>query len=329
MTDRFTSLSGVSIPIVQAPMSGAVGPALAAAVSNAGGLGTLPLWGDDLATIVRKITQVRGLTDRTFAVNLNLNWPQHDLLRVCLDEGVTIISLFWGNPAELTKIAHDNGAIVMHTVASANEARRAIDCGVDIIVAQGVEAGGHVLGTVSTMALVPAVVDAVSPVPVIAAGGISDGRGMAAALALGASGVWVGTRYLASPEAEIHEAYRTLLLNSSEDDTEHSVLFDIDWPDAPHRAIRNSTFRTWHADGRQAPGERPGEGDVIGTTADGDDVVRYQSHTPRPDDQGDVEAGSLWCGQGVGLVQNMQAADEITREIWRDAQETLRRLGRP
>jgi NAD(P)H-dependent flavin oxidoreductase YrpB (nitropropane dioxygenase family) len=126
----------------------------------------------------------------------------------------------------------------MHTVASAEDARRAVQCAVDIVVAQGWEAGGHVRGSVASMALIPAVVDAVSPTPVIAAGGIADGRGLAAALALGAAGAWIGTRFLASD----HPRYRELLLHATENDTVFAEeLFDIRWPKAPHRVLRNKT----------------------------------------------------------------------------------------
>ena len=147
-----------------------------------------------------------------------------------------IISFFWRDPAGLVDLAKAAGATVMHTVANARDARAAVERGVDVIVAQGWEAGGHVRGTVATPPLVPAVVDAVAPVPVIAAGGIADGRGLAAVLALGASGAWIGTRLLASEEAHPHPEYLERVFAASEDDTIHlDDLFHISWPDAPHR----------------------------------------------------------------------------------------------
>src|SRR5829696_2135956 len=131
----------IDIPIIQAPMGGAVGPSLAAAVSNAGGLGMLVLWRADAATIRNQIRETRALTKRPFGVNLNLDFPQEQRLAVCLEEKVAIISLFWGDPAALAPRAKSGGATVLHTVESADDARRAVDCGVDIIVAQGWEAG--------------------------------------------------------------------------------------------------------------------------------------------------------------------------------------------
>ena len=175
---------------------GVVGPTLAAAVSNAGGLGMLVPWRADLATVRRQIQETRALTSKPFGVNLNLEFPQEERLEVSLDEGVRIISFFWRDPAAADAAREAAGATVLHTVGSAADARRAADCGVDIIVAQGWEAGGHVRGMVATMPLIPAVVDAVSPIPVVAAGGIPTAAASPPALALGAAGAWIGTGFL-------------------------------------------------------------------------------------------------------------------------------------
>ncbi len=217
----------------------------------------------------------------------------------------------------------------MHTVGSAADARSAVDAGVDVVIAQGWEAGGHVRGTVASMPLIPAVVDAVAPAPVVAAGGIADGRGLAAALALGAAGVWIGTRFLASDEAAIHPRYRERLLQAVETDTVYTEnLFDVRWPNAPHRTLRNQTVEAWEAAGRPRSGERPGEGDVIGTSRSGGPIVRYQSYTPGADAEGEIDAMSLWAGQGVGLVRKTQPAGEIVREIVEQARSIMRGLPR-
>jgi NAD(P)H-dependent flavin oxidoreductase YrpB (nitropropane dioxygenase family) len=306
-----------------------VGPALAAAVCNAGGLGTLALWRASAEAMRKQIQELRALTAHPFAVNLNLDFPQGERLAVCLEERVPVISFFWKDSSQLVAVAKRGGATVMHTVSSATDAKRAVDAGVDVVVAQGWEAGGHVRGTVATMPLIPAVVDAVSPVPVVAAGGIADGRGLAAALALGASGAWIGTRFLASHEATIHEHYRNRILNASETDTCFSDdLFDISWPHAPHRTLRNRTVEMWEAAGRPPSGKRPGQGEVIARSPMGD-IVRYQSATPSPSTEGDIDSMSLWAGQSVGLVSKVQPAAEIVREIVDDAQRVLQRLSRP
>ena len=196
----------------------------------------------------------------------------------------------------------------MHTVGSAEEARRAVGCGVDIIVAQGWEAGGHVWGGVATLPLVPAVVDAVAPVPVIAAGGIGDARGVAAVLALGAQAAWLGTRFLLADEMPIHEEYRRLLIAATETDAEwYPNLYEVGWPDAPHRAIHNSTAERWEAAGRPAPGSRPGEGEVIAHFASGDPILRYSPAPPMVGTTGEIEALSLWAGQSVALAKTATA----------------------
>jgi nitronate monooxygenase len=319
---------GIELPIIQAPMAGVAGPALAAAVSNAGGLGMLAPWRADAAGLRQQIRQTRALTNRPFGINLVLAFPQEERLDVCLEEGVTIVSSFWGNPAAFAARAHAGGATtVFHTVAGAAEARRAVDCGVDVVVAQGWEAGGHVWGSVATLPLVPAIVDAVGPVtPVVAAGGITDGRGLAAALCLGAAGGWIGTRFLASEEAMVHPRYRELVLRARETDTVHTGIFDVGWPDAPHRVLRNSTVETWEAAGRPSPGSRPGEGEVVATSASRGPIERYRSYTPAPDASGDIDALSLWAGQGVGLINHVQPAGDIVRQIVDDARAALRSL---
>src|SRR3954466_7285430 len=143
----------------------------------------------------------------------------------------------------------------MLTVGSAEEARRAVASGVDVVVAQGWEAGGHVWSSVATLPLGPAAVDAVAPAPVIAAGGIGDARGVAAVLALGAQAAWLGTRFLFAEEMPIHDQYRRAVMSAAEADEEwYAALYEVGWPDSPHRALRNSTAAAWEAAGRPPPG---------------------------------------------------------------------------
>ena len=275
----------------------------------------------------RQVRETRALTSKPFAVNLNLEFPQEERLDACLQEGVPVISFFWREPSALVARAKAGGATVLHTVSTAKEALQAAECGVDVVVAQGWEAGGHVRGMVATMPLIPAVVDAVGPIPVIAAGGIADGRGLAAAMALGASGAWIGTRFLASEEVAIHPHYRERLLGAKEDDTIYlEELFDIGWPKAPHRVLRNSTVADWEAAGRPETGKRPGEGEVVATSKSRGQIVQYSSYTPAVDAEGDIDALSLWAGQSVGLVHKIQPAAEIVLEIDREARAILRRL---
>lgn len=322
----FCRLVGIPLPIVQAPIGSLAVPELAAAVSNAGGLGMVSVTWDEPEAIDQKLARVRELTDRPFGVNLILDWPQGERLRYCLDAGVGIVSFFWGDPTDLVPIAHRADAIVLHTAGDVSEARRAVDAGVDVVVAQGWEAGGHVRGEVATLALVPAVVDAVAPVPVVAAGGIGDGRGLAAVLTLGASAGWLGTRFVLSAEAPIHPGYRELLLAAGDTSTVHSSLFDVGWPDAPHRTLRNSTVERWEAAGRPRSGERPGEGETVATVND-EPIVRYASSSVGAGVSGDVEALSLWAGQSVALIDRVLPAGEIVRQVAEEAAEALKMAG--
>jgi len=304
-------------------MGGAVTPTLAAAVSNAGGLGMLPLtWTspDEIATVV---DETRQQTERPFGVNLGLAWDQHERLAAVLAAGARIVSFFWGDASGIIGEARDAGAIVFVTVGTAEEGRAAAAAGADIVVAQGWEAGGHVWGTVSTLALVPRVVDAVAPVPVVAAGGIADGRGLAAVLALGAVGAWVGTRFLAASEAAIHPDYRRRILAAGEADTFFGTLFDRGWPDAPHRTLRNSTVVAWEQAGRPVSGSRPGEDDEPASRPDGSPINRYASSTPTAAMAGDVEPLPHWAGQGVGLVTHEESAADIVQSLVTEAEAVI------
>ena len=323
----FTRLVGTDLPILQAPMGALVGPRLAAAVSEAGGLGMLNLtWHED-DEVVETIRELRALTARPFAVNLLLPWTTEGRVRLVLDQGVRVISTFWGDPAPFVGPVHQAGALCMHTVGSADEARRVVEDGVDVVVAQGWEAGGHVWGSVASLVLIPAVVDAVAPTPVVAAGGIADGRGLAAALVLGASAGWLGTRFLLTPEAFVHPTYQAALIGAAETSTIHAALYDIGWPDAPHRTLRNSTSAAWEAAGSPTR-DRPGEGDPITHWDDGTPIVRYQSASPVAGMPGDVEPLPMWAGQSVGLVHEVEPAAMVVARIASEAADALERASR-
>ncbi len=305
-------LLGIEKPIVQAPM--AMDPRLPAAVSNAGALGTVALWwADDAGAVVR---ETAALTDRPFAGNFVLESDQHRRVGQALEAGLRIVSLMWGDPASYVDAVHDGGGLLLQTVGSAEEARRAVGSGVDVVVAQGWEAGGHVWGSVATLPLVPAVVDAVTPVPVIAAGGIGDARGVVAVMALGAQAAWLGTRFLLADEMPIHEEYGRQLIAAAETDAEwYADLYEVGWPDSPHRAIHNSTAQAWEAAGRPPPGSRPGEGDVIAHFASGEPILRYSPAPPLIGVTGEIEALSLWAGQSVALAKQRQPAATIVAEL--------------
>lgn len=320
-------LLGIDLPIVQAPMGPDLsGPELVATVSEAGGLGVLQAQLHPPPLLREQIRQIRSLTGRPFAVDFILHHPSDDGIAVCLDEGVPLLSFFWGDPTPHVERAHRAGARVLHQVGSVAAARRAADAGVDVIVAQGFEAGGHVAGEVTTMALVPRVVDAVAPTPVAAAGGIADGRGLLAALALGAEAAVLGTRLLVTTESRAHPAYKQKLIEATEEDTVHTTLFGWGWPHAPHRTLRTAFVEEWRGKEGRGQESRPDE-PVVGHTRIGGQempLLRFMGFPPNRDASGDIEAMDLLAGQGVGLVADVRPAGEVIRAIAADAERRLR-----
>ena len=326
LTTPLCSLLGIDVPVIQAPIGAASTPELAAAVSNAGGLGMLAQTFHTPDEVRERLRRARELTQRPVGVNLILDLPVRDQLEACLDEGARVVSTFWGDPGPVRDVISGAGALHLHTVGSVADALVAAERGVDVIVAQGWEAGGHVHGTIGTMALVPSVVDAVAPLPVVAAGGIADGRGLVAALALGAQAVWLGTRFVAAEEARVHDVYRQRVLDAVADDSVHGLAYDGGWPGAPGRTLRNSTLERWEAAGRPAGPHRPGEGDVIARAPDGRVYERYDDMPPVPGLTGDVGEMALYAGQSVGLVRDVAPAAAIVARLVREAEERLRQV---
>lgn len=314
---------GIEFPILQAAIGGISCPELAAAVSNAGGLGSIAMTGWGYDGTKSRLERTAELTNHGLVANVLLSYDVGAELEAILENPPKVVSFFWGDISPYAGKVHERGSLVMATVGSVDEAKKAVDGGADVIVAQGWEAGGHVRGEIASMALVPAVVDAIDPVPVVAAGGISDGRGLAAALCLGAQAAWIGTRFLAAKEADIHPAYQARVLSSSASDTFYSKLFDGGWPNAPGRVLRNDTISSWEDAGRPVPGSRPNEAQVIARDADGSEIRRYDAVAMRSTIIGDVEAAPLWAGQGVGVVTKSETAAEIVQRIIAEARAAL------
>ncbi|MDP3261922.1 MAG: nitronate monooxygenase [Tabrizicola sp.] len=321
----FTTAFGLDHPIAQAPMGGSVTVDLICAVCEAGGLGMQGVSWHEPDALAAEIAAIRRRTARPFAVNLVLEWDQHARLSQCIDAGAPVISLFWGDPTAYFPKLRAARAKTIVSVGSADEAKRAADLGADAICAQGFEAGGHVWGQVGTMVLLPAVVDAVAPLPVIAAGGIADGRGLAAVLALGGAGAWIGTRFLATPEAGAHDEWKRRIMAARETATVHTELFDLGWPKAPHRVLRNSTYDLWDAAGRPPSGLRPGEGDPVARQQDGEALLRYSDISPNQGTTGEIEAACLYAGQSAGLVRDLIPAGELVTQICAEAEAALAR----
>jgi len=318
---------GIDLPIFNAGMGGGTaGAELASAVSNAGGLGVLGMGGLPAPLIRDEIRRLRSLTKKPFGVNIILALLEEGQVEICVDEKVPLLILFWGDPKPFVDKVRGTATKLVIQVGSVDEAKAAADAGVDAVMVQGVEAGGHVKGTTSLSIVLPAVVDAVKPLPVIAAGGVADGRGLAAALQLGAQAVSIGTRFLCSRESAALRAYKDRIVHAKAEDTVHTLLFDVGWPNAAHRVLRNKAYAEWEAAGSPPTGRRPGEGVTFAAMSIGANRVempRYHIFPPLEGFEGDIEYAALYAGQSCALVNDIKPAAEIMRDLVRDADAVL------
>ncbi len=326
---RVCDLFGIDHPIVSAGMGSVAQAELAAAVSDAGGLGTVALPGLSPAAITAQLRAAGALTRKALVASLLVPFMTPEILEAALGERISAVWFFWGEPnvADVVK-CHRAGAMVIWQCGSVDEAVAAKSAGVDCIIAQGFDAGGHVRGTTTTVALLPAVRDAIGDLPLLAAGGLADGRGLAAALALGADGAVFGTRFLASAECAAHPEYKQRIIDARAEDTFYTTLFDVGWPDAPHRVLRTKLVEEWERAGRPASGQRPGEGEP-GATMRIEGVatpplVSYSVVPPTSYMTGDIERHAFYAGQSVNLIHEILPAGEIVRRIAREAEAVIR-----
>lgn len=331
---------GIDHPIVSAGMGYVARAELAAAVSNAGGLGVIGGGGFTPERLRDEIRLCRSLTDKPFGVDLLLPTQMigsapskpvgpsgiqglegeftvtssgflgrpEDLVDVVCEERPAVFASGLGSPGVFMQSFQDAGITVMAVIGNVRHARRVVDDGVDIVVAQGADGGGHT-GRVGTMSLIPAVVDAVGDVPVLAAGGIADGRGLAAALALGAQGAWIGSRFIATAEAYGHANYKQCIVEAGED----STVVTRSYSGRPMRTIRNEWTKDWES--------RP------------QDILPFPMQFKQSSEvyavarrDGDTARGSMPCGQGISMVDRLLPAGEVVHEIAQDALAVLERI---
>ncbi len=306
---------GITHPIVQAGMAReGTSASLVAAVSEAGGLGTLGCLDRPVDEAVAEIRRIRALTARPFSVNFVLHLRDEATFEACLAERVPIFTFFRSDPGEAIAAAHAAGALTIYQATTVAEAVRACEAGVDVLIAQGQEAGGH-MGYVALSALLPAVVAAAGGRPVLAAGGIVDGRGLAAALCQGAAGVLMGTRFLATPEAPIAAVHKQAILDAAPGATVASELFDIIWGDAwpgvRVRALRNGLTARWL-----------GREDELRAARDA-----ALAEMQRAETAGDADGMALLAGEGAGLIEALRPAGEVVRETVEEAAAILSAWG--
>jgi enoyl-[acyl-carrier protein] reductase II len=314
MHTRICELLGIEFPVIQAGMSIFTSAELVCAVSNAGGLGSLGCWRRPPEDLARQLAVIRERTTRPFAINHVVPALDEAVFAMSLEARPALISLALGDPGDLVRRIHDAGIKAMQQVTTVAQAREAAERGVDIIVAQGSDGGGYI-GTVGTLALVPQVVDAVRPIPVVAAGGIADGRGLAAAIMLGAEGINLGTRFLASDEAPVGPAWkRSIVEAAAEDAVRVDVVNDI-MPNPGSlgygtvlRSLRSPFIDTWRD--RRDEARRQAErllGELVTLTK-----------------QGRIGEAFPAAGQSAGMIGDIRPAAEILRRIVDEAESLLR-----
>ncbi|MBU3181512.1 enoyl-[acyl-carrier-protein] reductase FabK [Clostridium psychrophilum] len=296
---------GVKYPIIQGGMAWVADSSLASAVSNAGGLGIIAAANAPADYIRDEIRKAKKLTDKPFGVNIMLlSDNAEEIAQLVCEEGVKVVTTGAGNPGKYMELWKSHGIKVMPVVASVALARRMERAGADAVVAEGCESGGHI-GELTTMALVPQVVDAVS-IPVIAAGGIGDGRGVAAAFMLGVQGVQVGTRFLVATECTIHENYKKKILAAKDID---SVVTGRS-TGHPIRVLKNRLSRQFQKLEKE--------------NASIEDLEELgRGCLPKAVKEGDIVMGSIMAGQIAGLVKKEQSCSEIIEEMFKGAEEAI------
>jgi len=261
-------------------------------------------------------------------VNFITQFTTSEAVDVCIEEKVPVVSFHWADPpVEYIKRLRGQGVKVWMQAGSIAMAKQLAEIGIDAIVAQGIEAGGHNRGTASTMVLVPAMVDAVAPIPVLAAGGIADGRGLVAALALGAAGVWVGTRLAATHEANAHAQYKQRIVDAGVADTALTRIFGPEWYDVTTRSLRNRIVREWE-DKPQPPLLDP-QAPAIGYTQLGGQVVpmpKFSALLPTPGTEGDFEEMCMVAGESSALVHAVEPAADVIRKMAEEAVALIQKL---
>jgi nitronate monooxygenase len=306
LTTRFTELIGCDLPLQQAGMGGVATAELAKAVTEAGALGMLGAAMVPAPQLAQTLEKLPG----PVGVNFLMPFVDPDAVQAAA-ANARLVEFFYGDPnPALVEVVHQGNALAAWQVGDADEARQARDAGCDLVVAQGVEAGGHVRGTTGLLPLLDSVLDAAPDVPVVAAGGIGTARAVKAVLAAGADAARVGTRFVAADEADAHPAYTQALINAHADDTVLTTAFGVMWPDAPHRVLKSSV------DAAEACVD-----DNVGELVMGEvhmPLPRFAVPCPGKTTTGNIAAMALYAGQSVGAITRTQPAKEIVAELTAD-----------
>lgn len=328
MTELFNPLK-TRYPIWNAGMGGGLsGPELVSSVSNNGGFGVLGAGALPPEVVTSLISETRKLTNRPIGANILLPMSDGKDIGACFDNGIEVMIVFWGDPQPLVSDAHRKGVFVISQCGSAEEASSAASSGVDAVIIQGLEAGGHVKAETSLSVNLKDTLLELKSIPVIAAGGISNGTQIAQYLEWGAKAVSIGTRFVASYEAHALQTYKERILSSGASDTVLTNLYDVGWPDAKHRVIRTKCYDSWESAGRPKPGERDGENDMIGiirTEATALQIPRYTVYPPLPEFEGDEDELPFYAGTSVDGISRIFSAENIMKNLVEEIKLTINR----
>jgi NAD(P)H-dependent flavin oxidoreductase YrpB (nitropropane dioxygenase family) len=328
---RLTEAFGIRYPIAAAGMA-FVGMTsdLAIAVCRAGGIGALGVGKLPPSAMAAMIGQIRAATEAPFNVNFITIFTEPAHIDMCIELHVPIVSFHWGHPDRRTiDRLRAAGIKVWEQVGGIEAGKRAVGDGIDAIIAQGTEAGGHNYGTLPGLALIPEMVDKVRPPMLMASGGIADGRGLAAALSLGADGVWIGSRLVASTEAYAHPDYKKRLVEAAGTDTTLSSAFGPEERSFnPMRVLRNAVTRRWEGHETDIPvalADRPiiGQTNILGQPFD---LPEFTNFVPMPTTDGDLDRMPMLAGEGVGLIDAIEPVATILTRMAEDAARILGRL---
>lgn len=316
-TERLTTLLNIKYPIIQAPTGGVVTSDLTSAVANSGGLGATPLTWTSADQLPNKIKAVLDKTSKPFFGNY-VRDSEPATLELALKSGVKIIQFSWGMPTEEEcSLIKSHDGILGIQVTSKASAKKALDLGAQYLVCQGIEAGGHVQASKPLEDALKEVLSVSGEIPVVASGGISSGKTMHKYMSMGAAGVVMGSRFVATIESGAHPVYKEELVKANAEDTVFTVCNSKGWDNALHRIIRNSTFEMWEAAGLPPAGARPGEKDIVANVGDYE-VERYSVSAPHLQYTGDIEAMALYAGESVSQIKDIPSVKEVIERVWKE-----------
>ncbi len=325
LTDRLDPFH-TKYPIWNAGMGGGLaGPELVHGISEAGGFGVLGVGGLPSDHISDMISETRTMTRKPFGANIILPMSDGTDIDACFDNQVEVIILFWGDPQPFVRDARRRGVFLISQCGNAEESSAAASSGVDAVIIQGVEAGGHVKAKQNLSTTLEETCKELNNLPVIAAGGISSGRQIANHLKVGAKAVSLGTRFVASHEAYASKLYKERIISSTAADTTLTTLFDIGWKNARHRVIKTRVYEDWLSQGSPVPGDRQGENEIVGTlTINSKEmgIPKYTVFPPVLGFKGEIEELPLYAGESVNGITKIESASAIMAQLVKDLKDT-------